>query len=141
MGSYIIVDIDGTVAKRNDRNPYDMRTVISDEPIDVIIDLVRDMYNDGAGSGIIFVTGRSYKAEKQTRAWIEEHFGWTDQYHLFMRGDDDGRADNEIKQTIWETCIKGKFDIRFVLDDRDQTVKMWREVAGLICLQVAPGNF
>ena len=31
-------------------------------------------------------------------------------------------------------------EILFVLDDRSQVVKMWREL-GLTCLQVADGNF
>ena len=32
------------------------------------------------------------------------------------------------------------FDVKFVLDDRDQVVEMWRDM-GLPCFQVAPGDF
>ena len=36
--------------------------------------------------------------------------------------------------------FKDKYNIKYVIDDRNQVVKMWREL-GLTVLQVADGNF
>jgi hypothetical protein len=57
-----------------------------------------------------------------------------------MRKQGDFRRDSIVKKEIYDNDIKGKFDVEFVLDDRQQVVDMWREI-GLKCLQVAPGNF
>jgi hypothetical protein len=59
---------------------------------------------------------------------------------LFMRKSGDYRKDSVVKKEIYERHIKEDFNVEFVLDDRDQVVKMWRE-QGLVCLQVAEGNF
>ncbi len=37
--------------------------------------------------------------------------------------------------------IKGKYFVRFVLDDRNQVVDMWRNEIGYACLQVYYGDF
>lgn len=138
---HIVVDLDGTVAERDPQSPYDDSSIDSREPIKAIIELVLDLY--ASGYGIIFVSGRKYNTRQKTVAWIEQHMMLEEgnDYHLFMRGDDDNRSDDKIKLQIWEDCIDGKFpNIKFVLDDRDQVVKMWRSL-GLTCLQVADGNF
>ena len=57
-----------------------------------------------------------------------------------MRKDKDFRPDNEAKKDLYEEYIKDKFEIEFVLDDRDRVVKMWREL-GLRVLQVEEGDF
>lgn len=137
---YIIVDIDGTVAERDPIQPFDDRTITWRLPIKVIVELVLDLY--ASGYGIIFVTGRKYNTRVKTVAWIKTHMLLEEtDYHLFMRGDDDDRPDHDIKLQVWEDCIKGKFpEIKFILDDRNQVVKMWRS-QGLTCLQVAEGDF
>ncbi len=137
---HIIVDIDGTIAKRVNRGPYDMTRVMEDEPVKNVIELILDLF--ASGYGIIFVTGRDYSAEKATKAWLLEHTGLEeDDCYLFMRGIGDTKSDDLIKQEIWETRIKNNFEkIQFVLDDRNKVVDMWRR-QGLICLQVAEGNF
>ena len=57
-----------------------------------------------------------------------------------MRKEKDYRQDAIIKQEIYENEIEGKYNIHFVLDDRDQVVAMWRK-KGLTCLQVDYGDF
>lgn len=59
---------------------------------------------------------------------------------LLMRGCDDNRPDAEVKKSTYFNEIEPGFDVWLVLDDRNQTVEMWREI-GLTCLQVANGNF
>ena len=57
-----------------------------------------------------------------------------------MRTIGDHRSDFIIKQEIYEREFKGKYNVLYVLDDRNQTVNMWRAL-GLTCLQVAAGDF
>lgn len=130
----IVCDIDGTLALFGDANPYDR-----DFDKDVINDSVRyvlegnDQFNE-----IIFVSGRSDKFRKVTEEWLSR-YGFGD-YPLFMRKDGDSRKDVIIKSEIYNKHIKDKYNVLFVLDDRDQVVEFWRS-QGLTCLQVAEGNF
>lgn len=130
----IICDIDGTLAHMGDRSPYDWHKVGIDTVDQVIIDLLRRYDN----RTIILVSGRDEVCRKETVEWLNEN--QVPFNHLFMRAYNDNRKDNIVKQEIYKRDIKDKFTIEFVLDDRNQVVKMWRD-NGLKCLQVAEGNF
>jgi hypothetical protein len=91
-----------------------------------------------SGYKVILVSGRSigHGCGLKTEDWLLEHhvpYDW-----LFMRADGDHRPDHQIKEEILQHLPIGS--IRYVLDDRDQVVAMWRK-HGLRCLQVAPGGF
>ena len=60
--------------------------------------------------------------------------------HLFMRASGDTRKDEIVKLELFDAHVRGKYDVRLVLDDRDRVVRMWRSI-GLTCLQVADGEF
>ena len=75
---------------------------------------------------------------EDTEYWLDFHNVPYDE--LIMRKDKDFRPDNEAKKDLYEEYIKDKFEIEFVLDDRDRVVKMWREL-GLRVLQVEEGDF
>ncbi len=62
------------------------------------------------------------------------------QYQLFMRPTGDQRNDGIMKEIMFNEHIRGKYNVRFILDDRDRVVSKWREM-GLTAFQVAPGNF
>lgn len=134
----IIVDIDGTIAKMVDRGPFEWSKVGSDQPIEPIIDLVyllSDFYP------ILFLSGRDEICRPQTEKWLEQNTYIKSYSKLFMRPQGNNEKDSIIKRRIYDTKIKNVYDVRYVLDDRDQVVKMWREELGLTCLQVAYGNF
>ena len=57
-----------------------------------------------------------------------------------MRKNNDFRGDEIIKKEIYIEKIKDKYNILFVLDDRQKVVNMWRDL-NLTCLQVANGDF
>lgn len=57
-----------------------------------------------------------------------------------MRAQYDRRRDDVIKRAIFETHIKGVYDVSLALDDRDRVVALWRSL-GITCLQVDVGNF
>jgi hypothetical protein len=85
------------------------------------------------------VTGRYDTYRKQTEEWLKKYA--INYEKLIMRKAGDKRKDSIIKKELYEKNIKDHYDVVFVLEDRDQVVKMWREELGLTCLQVAYGNF
>ena len=48
---------------------------------------------------------------------------------------------NVVKRGIFCKEINGKYEISFVLDDRNHVVDMWRKGLGLTCLQVNYDDF
>ena len=133
----LIVDIDGTLAHMDGkRSPYDYSMVSGDRCDETIRKIVR-MYSN-IGYRILIVSGRKDDCVVETTTWLSDNNVPMNQ--LWMRKADDNRPDNIVKQEIYEEYIKGKYNIEFVLDDRDQVVRMWRE-QGLKCLQVQEGSF
>jgi len=137
-GNTIIVDLDGTYALRCDRQWFDYSKVDQDT-VDVTVDGIVNAYAK-MGYTILIVSGREGTAEclSKTHAWLKNHN--VPFYDLMMRKEGDYRRDSIVKEEIYNKYIKDKFDVEFVLDDRQAVVDKWREL-GLKCLQVAPGNF
>ena len=151
MQKAIICDIDGTLSLKHDgRTWYDASTSDLDNPNEPVLALLRFVqgfaqeYNmaEQKGCQIIFLSGRQEKNRKPTEKFLEKHM--LHGYPLFMRTTDDFRNDTIIKRELYEENVKGKYEILFVLDDRNSekcpVVDMWREL-GLPCFQVADGNF
>lgn len=136
----ILVDIDGTLARMVNRGPFEWDKVGRDEPIKNVVDLVNTLFWNSTGE-IIFMSGRDMSCYPQTRAWLREHVGeWTRDCNLYMRKERDMRKDRLVKYELYRDYVEGQYNVRFVLDDRNQVVDMWRSL-GLTCLQVAPGDF
>jgi hydroxymethylpyrimidine pyrophosphatase-like HAD family hydrolase len=135
----IICDIDGTVATHgNERGHHEYEKVGGDRPNQTIIDLVHIL---SQGYWIVFVSGRMEHCREITEDWLETHMGsWTRHCELFMRPDGDHRQDTIVKREIHDRDLVPKYDIVCAIDDRNQVVKMWRDM-GITCLQVAEGNF
>lgn len=136
----ILVDVDGTVALRGDRGPYDWSRVGDDLPNQRVIDVARNLWRGGERE-VVFVSGRDEVCRDETEDWLVRHIPWSLPPTLFMRPKGDNRNDAIIKREIYDREIAGTYDVFVVLDDRDRVVRMWREDLGLTCLQVAPGNF
>lgn len=140
MKKAIICDIDGTLALLEGRNPYNPKTVEHDllnYPIANILNVYSKQ--NIIDVQIILVSGRYEKFKEQTNRWLKKHK--IENYLLYMRPDNDRRKDVILKKEIYLNNIKGKFEVLFVLDDRDQVVRMWRKDLGLTCLQVEYGDF
>ncbi len=161
-----IVDIDGTVAEKGDRSPFDWSKVSGDTPIEPIVKLVKILITQKySEEKIVFFSGRKECCMGDTITWINKYIfnyegtyslsndceirffnsatneeKYHSEYQLFMRKDDDDRNDAITKRELFDEHIRGKFFVEFILDDRDRVVKMWREL-GLSCLQVANGDF
>ena len=74
----------------------------------------------------------------RTERWLERY--GIDYKYIFMRAAGDSREDSIVKREIYEGRIAPKFNVKYVLDDRNRVVAMWRSL-GLTCLQVADGDF
>jgi hypothetical protein len=137
-----LADIDGTLALRGDRSPYDWSKVGLDAPNKPVITIARAL---AAKSGLIFMSGRMEECRGETRLWLHTFVCQpalcTCQMPLLMRKDGDMRPDQVVKRELYERHVQGLYEVEGVLDDRDRVVRMWREDLSLTCLQVAPGNF
>jgi predicted kinase len=133
----ILVDLDGTVAIMGKRSPYDASMVHLDTPNAPVIEAVRAMH--AAGHTIIYCSGRTDDYRPLTENWLAEHVG-VPYAELYMRRAGDIRRDAVVKREIFENEIRHKWRIIAVFDDRNQVVRMWREL-GLTVFQVAEGAF
>ena len=129
----IIVDIDGTLAKMEGRSPFEWNKVKEDLCNDVVKGLVNAYPNT-----VIIFSRRDGVCRQDTIDWLKDNqIKYSD---LFMREAGNVEKDSIIKRRLFEQNIRGKYFIEYVLDDRNQVVEMWRNM-GLICLQVADGDF
>ena len=143
MTQVIIADLDGTISFDHHRTHYlkqepkDWNAYYlacdKDEPNKAVISVLQDAFD----TDIYIFSGRSDIARDKTIMWLRNHNVPYD--FLFMREDGDFTPDYELKyKWLCHTGIQDR--VLFVLEDRDQVVKMWRE-HNITCFQVAPGEF
>ena len=137
----IICDLDGTLAHMVNRGPFDWAKVGGDEPDFEVWEILlryRNVMPVSHQMEVILLSGRDSICKDKTMEWL----GLFDIPYdkLYMRKKGDMRKDSIIKRELYEKHIKGKYNVQFVLDDRNQVVEMWRSL-GLKCLQVAEGDF
>jgi hypothetical protein len=132
----VLCDIDGTLAERGDRGPYEFDRVGEDlvkEPTRMVIDCLVL-----AGHEVILLSGRSEEYREQTERWLHDNtISYSDMY---MRPAGDRRSDDLVKMELFDNHIREKYYAWLMLDDRDRCVELWRKI-DLTCWQVAPGDF
>lgn len=116
----IICDIDGTLAKKGDRSHYDYTKVSGDK----IIPHTRFIVNMFYSSKHVFLfSGREDSCREDTEQWLmNNNVNYT---LLLMRKTGDKRRDDIVKKEMYEEYIKGKYNVRFVIDDRKRVKRMW----------------
>lgn len=137
----IIVDIDGTLAHMTGRGPYDTSRYMEDESDQVITTLTHAWSANNLRATVFIMTGRDEQFRGVTEHWLEKN--GIRYFAMFMRPTETGPVktkDSIVKDRLFEENIAGKYNVDFILDDRNQVVDMWRS-KGLKCLQVAPGDF
>lgn len=132
-----LVDIDGTVAIKGDRDIYDGSKVHLDTVNEPVVRVIGAL--ESLGAEIIYVSGRSDEFREQTESWLRVN-GLSPDSGLFMRAAGDKRRDSVVKYELFTRHVRGKYRVCGVFDDRNQVVEMWREI-GLTVFQVAEGNF
>lgn len=136
LPSAIIVDMDGTLSLMNGRNPYDASTCDQDL-LNIQVFKTLCLYK-AAGSKVLIVTARDGKYLEPTKRFLNK---WEVPYDdIFIRTENDSRKDRIVKRELFDAHIRGKYNVELVMDDRDQVVKLWRQL-GLTTFQVAEGNF
>lgn len=126
-------DLDGTVYHMNDkRGPFALNVDVDDP--DEVVQMVVNSVEDKTGWYAIAMSGRKTAARAATEQAMARD-GLT-YHHLFMRADGDDRPDNVIKAELFDNHVRDNFDVQFVIDDRAQVVRMWKQM-GLKVLNVA----
>jgi len=142
MGFYVF-DLDGTLADCTHRLALirgprkDWRGFFAacpaDRPIAATIGVLRALH--AAGHRIEVWSGRSDEVRAETEARLVRH-GVPAKIPVIMRRAGDRRPDDVVKREF----LGGAGAPDVIFDDRDRVVAMWR-AEGIICFQVAPGNF
>lgn len=136
----IICDLDGTLALLGKRSPYDTARATEDLLNLPVANVIEVYANQKAFDvRLILISGREERYRDITEAWLAKH-GVANYEALYLRPSGDRRKDYIVKGEVYERDIKDKYDVLFVLEDRDQVVRMWRDL-GLTCFQVAYGDF
>src|SRR5579859_2704240 len=131
----VIFDIDGTLSHANGKRGYFDWLKVDRDDLDQVVFEAYKLYKD-AGYYMIIVTGRDSQARESTELWLNTY--GIEHDLLLMRKAEDFRPDNTVKMEIYNHYIKGKFNVRVVLDDRQKVVDMWRSI-GLKVFQVSKG--
>jgi len=164
----IIVDLDGTAALKSDsRGYFDNHLVREDECNHAVREAVlgwsarQRQKGMGPHHMVFFLSGRENittddgrTAWDLTSMWLHENGFSPVPYVLHLRDAGDHRPDVEVKRSMYYTYIapmsyydptsstkQGKYNIHFVLDDRDSVVNLWRNELGLPTFQVSNGDF
>jgi len=136
----LIVDLDGTLAIfEGVRNGLDFSDVTKDKINEVVKEVLIMYKKYDKKRKIIVISGRpnNKNVYQQSLFWLKKNKIPFDELFLVDR---EGLPDAENKKFFYETKIKDKYQIDFVLEDRNSVVKMWREI-GLVCFQVAETNY
>jgi predicted kinase len=128
----IVVDLDGTLAIITDRSPYDAANCERDALNHPVANITAKYQH------VVLCSGRQVEHREPTERWLASNGVQYDE--LWMRATGDNRQDSIIKEELYRAHIEGRWNVLFVLDDRQQVVDTWRRL-GLTCLQVAPGDF
>jgi FMN phosphatase YigB (HAD superfamily) len=145
MKNIVVFDLDGTLAliehrlhflegKKNWRAFF--AACKDDMPNEPIIEVLRGLRKQGYQ--IWIVSGRSDEVKEETVEWLKRFAIPHD--HLLMCGFGNRTADHILKRNWLVKGLIPKEKVLMVFDDRDTVVAMWRSL-GLVCAQVAPGDF
>lgn len=132
-----IFDIDGTLALKGDRSPYDYSRVMEDVLNEPVAECLRLINNEG--HYLVICSGRegSQECEDLTRQWLESK--GIKYNFIMMRKEDDMRADYVVKEEMWRKICEDYY-IMAMFDDRNQVVNHARSL-GFTVFQVAEGDF
>jgi hypothetical protein len=149
MKPCVIFDIDGTCAIVDHRLHHvtngkkDWKAFFEamgdDTPNHAVLSIMDMCF--GTHAAVFVVSGRPEKYRRMTIEWFENHEVSTILFEaLLMRADGDHRPDDQVKREILENIRGQGFEPKWVVDDRQSVVDMWRS-EGIVCLQCAPGTY
>jgi hypothetical protein len=134
----VLVDVDGTLAIRGKRSPFDWGRVGEDQPNPAVVELVQTIAAAGRHR-IVVMSGRKEQCRRQTEMWLDAQ--GVEFAELILRAERDDRPDHKTKADLYRRFVAPRYEVAFVIDDRDSVVRMWRTVFKLTVCQVAYGDF
>ena len=137
MKKAVIFDIDGVLAEKSPERDYrEYDKVHLDNPIIHLFNII-EYCMDCKGYKVILITGRKEFCRELTEKWIIKFFNknadlrkvnnFDDNFTLFMRGDKDHRKAVVLKKEIYETHIKGEYDVVACFDDDTEICEMYKK--------------
>jgi predicted kinase len=137
LPSAVMCDIDGTLALRGARGPYDFSRC-DEDLLNVSVRQALDSFRRADNDVIVLLSGRGEEHRVKTEEWLRRHEVPYDE--LWMRAAGDSRRDDIVKAELFDRHVRHRFAVRVSLDDRDRVVAIWRRM-GLPTWQVNYGNF
>lgn len=128
----IICDIDWTLAIRWDRGIYEEDKVWVDNINQIVHDIIA-----WESCYVFIVSWRHDSCREETEKRLQDK--WVVHNWLFMRKADDNREDSIIKREIYEQNFKGKYNIKYAIDDRLRVLEM-RVEEGIYTINVNQWN-
>lgn len=132
----ILVDIDGTLAILNDRDPYNPETCEQDELNKIVANVI--ILFEKAGFKIILATGREEQWRQQTVNWL--HKNEIPYNLLLMRPDGNRISATQLKRQWYIDDLQYYYEIILVLEDLYKTIEMFRKY-DIPAWQVNPDPF
>ncbi|MCB1712259.1 MAG: AAA family ATPase [Candidatus Riesia sp.] len=136
----LIVDIDGTLAHKGDRSPYDWAAVgkdTKDIPTALLVSYMNAVKKEVVAPKIVICTGRDGVCLPETEQWLDDNHIPYDE--IYIRKEGDMRADWIVKEEMWRKIAEDYYIIG-MLDDRLQVVRRARAL-GLKVFNVEYNNF
>jgi FMN phosphatase YigB (HAD superfamily) len=112
---------------------------VNDMPIAPVINMLKMLRASEYEPEIWVWSGRMETVSAETFTWLQDH---RVRFNLLkMRPAGDYTPDDQLKES-WLHALSPEDRARLVMtfDDRDRVVAMWRR-NGVVCAQVAPGDF
>lgn len=130
-----LVDIDGTLAIKSTRHPFDWDRVDEDTLNPSVAMTIEKL---GRDAQIMLLSGRSSVCFELTVSWLKQHnINYKD---LFMRPAHDQRPDEVLKSELYYFHIRDRYNVIGAIDDRPKVCRMWRSL-GLNVFQVGNPDY
>lgn len=111
-------DIDGTLARKGDRDIFDDSKLHLDTEIVEVGEILRALHS--SGFKVIFLSGRQDSCYLTTKTWLENNNLWMPDSEMFMRKEKDQRPDYIIKEELIVNNVYPKYNLLAMIDDRLQ---------------------
>ena len=131
-----IIDIDGTVALKGDRDIFDDSKLHLDTEIKEVGHIIRALHK--AGFKIVFVSGRQDSCMETTIQWLKDKNLWMTDSEIYMRKTKDSRNDSIVKEEIVLDELVPRYNVIGVIDDRIGVTRNFHKL-GMFVLNVNQG--
>lgn len=144
----VIFDIDGTLFHIPDggRSPYDYSRVAEDVVDEQVAWLAREIFNmrfTGKGPRVLIMSGRDDSCRDDTVKSLDDNDILIDEIHMRPADAKDGRGnklpDFLVKHDLFNKFVRGRYNVRMVVDDRLQVCELWHRL-GLKIFRVGDPN-